>query len=150
MTREEKCVYLIDKGYTYNPENGEVKSKFGKVLKSKQGNGYLEISFRINNTKTYLRQHQFAWYYMYGECVEQLDHINGVRDDNRISNLRSVTHQQNQWNRTLAKGYYWNKDRNKWVSYIYLNKKRIHLGYFNTEEEARQTYLKAKEQYHII
>ena len=73
-----------------------------------------------------------------------------IRDDNRILNLRSVTHQQNQWNRTKAKGYYFFKRDKKWKSKIYLNNKEINLGTYNTEEEARTAYLQAKEIYHKI
>jgi hypothetical protein len=146
MTREEKCLLAIQLGYTYNPENGEIKNRKGKVLKAINKLGYLFIG----NGKFILYQHQFAWYYMYGECVEQLDHINGVRDDNRISNLRSVTNQQNSFNKKNTKGYSWNKKNRIWISSIYLNKKSIYLGSFNTEEEAREKYFKAKEQYHII
>lgn len=147
MKREEKCKYLIEKGYTYNPQTGEVKSNYGKTLKSKDGSGYLKISLPSIGI---LLQHQFGWYCMYGKCVEQLDHINGVRDDNRISNLRSVSNQQNQWNRTSAKGYYWNKEANKYQTQITLNGKVIYLGLFKTEDDARQSYINAKEKYHII
>ena len=80
----------------------------------------------------------------------QVDHINGNRLDNRRCNLRIVTHQQNAFNRTSAKGYRWNKKDKKWVAYIGLNKKYIYLGNYNTEEEARQAYLKAKEELHKI
>ena len=104
------------------------------------------------NYKTYiLYTHHFAWFCVYGNCnIEQIDHINGIRTDNRICNLRNVTHQQNQWNRTKAKGYYYNTPRNKWRAVIRLNNKDIHLGYFTSEQEARQSYLKAKQQYHVI
>jgi hypothetical protein len=150
MTREEKCVYLIDKGYTYNPETGEVKNPHGKVLKNKEIQGYTRLTIIVNNKLYFLRQHQFAWYFMYGECVECLDHINGITDDNRICNLRSVTFQQNQFNQTKAKGYTWNKKDKKFQSQIKINNKTIYLGSFNTEEDARKTYLIAKEKYHII
>lgn len=79
----------------------------------------------------------------------EVDHINRNRLDNRKCNLRLVTRQQNEWNK-LSKGYYWDRDRNKWRSKIYVNKKRIYLGDFNTEEEARAAYLAAKEKYHKI
>ncbi len=80
----------------------------------------------------------------------QVDHINGDRLNNYISNLRMVTSQQNQWNKTKAKGFCWNKNAKKWQAQIKINNKIKYLGYFNTEAEARESYLKAKEIYHII
>ena len=145
MTREEKCQYLIDKGYTYNPETGEVISPRGNVIIRKCGAGYQCIGNRTPRFN--LRLHIFAWYYTHKEIVEVIDHINGFRDDNRIENLRSVTHQQNNFNKDV-KGYSWNKNENKWVSKIKINKREINLGYFDNEEDARQAYLEAKEKYH--
>lgn len=150
MERIEKLKLAIDKGYTYNPITGEVISRFGNVIKGKSNKGYIFIQLRDDNKKSFLLAHQFAWYVTYGEIVNCLDHINGVKDDNRISNLRSVTYQQNQHNRTTAKGYSWYKRDNKWQAHIRLNGKLKNLGKFNTEEEARQAYLQAKEKYHII
>jgi hypothetical protein len=140
MTRLEKCEFLKRKGYTYDPETGKIFGVYGKEIKHKEG--YI----RIFN----LLGHHFAWYMIYGNVdFERLDHINQNRQDNRILNLRIVTHQQNLFN-TKSKGYSWNKPNQKWVGKIMVNGKHIHLGSFNTEEEARQSYLKAKEKLHII
>ena len=148
MTREEKILMAIDKGYTCNPETGEVFGKKGEVLKNKL-NGYIHIGIRDDNKKYYhLYAHQFIWYDVYNEIVEQIDHINRFRDDNRIENLRSVTHQQNQFNRN-AKGCSWHKLRNKWISSIKVNGITKHLGYFITEQEAHQAYLNEKKILHI-
>jgi len=145
MTREEKCKLAIEMGYTYNPETGKVYGVKGKEIINKHNDGYIIIK----NTKFQLRGHQFAWYWVNKEIVNCIDHINGIRDDNRICNLRSVTHQQNLFN-TKAKGYTWRKRDNKWQSQINLNNKYIHLGLFDTEEEARNAYITAKEKYHIL
>jgi hypothetical protein len=79
-----------------------------------------------------------------------IDHINGTTNDNRIANLRNVTNQQNGFNQTRAKGYYWDKGANKWRAYIKLNGKTIYLGLYDLEEDAHNTYLKAKKVHHII
>ena len=150
MTREEKCKLAIKKGYTYDSDTGHVLNKHGKILLGESGRGYIKIVMLVENKCINLKGHHFAWYLINKESVKEIDHINGIRDDNRICNLRSVTRQQNQWNRTTAKGYYLDKRTNKFNSQIYLNRKRIRLGYFNTEQEARTAYLQAKEKYHII
>ncbi len=149
MTREERCELAIERGYTYNLETGLIYNKHCKVLKHKNI-GYIRLGLTVNKKTYNIGGHQFAWYWVYKECVEQIDHINGIRDDNRILNLRSVTNQQNQWNRKTAKGYYFFKRDNKWLSRIKLNNKLIFLGTYNTEQEARNAYLQAKEKYHII
>ena len=150
MTREEKCKLAIQRGYTYNHETGLIYNRYGKITKWTR-QGYICLSLVINKKTQVLSAHQFAWYCFYENCnTEQIDHINGVRTDNRICNLRPVTNQQNHWNRTAAKGYYWNKKINRWQSQIKINNKSIHLGLFNIEEQARNAYLTAKEKYHVI
>jgi hypothetical protein len=151
MTREEKCKLITERGYTYNPETGDIYNRYGKISNATHIQGYVTIVTKINKKNITLLGHHFAWYCVYGNCdIEQIDHINGFTGDNRICNLRNVTHQQNHLNRTTAKGYYWNKRANKWHSQITLNNKSIHLGFYITEEEAREAYLNAKEKHHII
>jgi len=78
----------------------------------------------------------------------EIDHINGIRHDNRRSNLRIVTTQENRHNQRSAKGYYWNTRNRRYTAQIVLNKKQIYLGSYNTEDEARAAYLEAKQKYH--
>jgi len=150
MTREERCELAIERGYTYDAETGFIYNRYMKILNNFNTAEYISIGLKFNKKRYGLYGHQFAWYWVNKECVEELDHINGIRNDNRICNLRSVTRQQNNWNRTKAKGYYWSKNNQKWRAQIYLNKGQIHLGLFKTEQEARNAYLQAKEKYHII
>jgi hypothetical protein len=81
----------------------------------------------------------------HGDVV--IDHINGVKTDNRVDNLRIVTQQKNCENRR-SKGYH--KIGKKWRAQIKVNKKKHHLGYFDTEQEAHAAYLDAKAIHHII
>jgi hypothetical protein len=149
MTRQEKINLAIEKGYTCNVETGKVYSRFGREINYKFYTGYKVINLKIDKKDYKLLQHQFIYYVATNKIVEQIDHINGDRADNRIINLREVTNQQNSFNQK-AKGYHWNKNANKWESQIGLNGKSIGLGYFDTELEARQAYLEAKKIYHII
>ena len=79
-----------------------------------------------------------------------IDHIDGCKLNNNLTNLRIVNNQQNHMNRTTAKGYSFDKDSNKYRARIMLNGKLIHLGSFITEEEAKAAYQAAKLIYHII
>jgi hypothetical protein len=149
MTRKERIELAIERGFTYDEITGNIYGVRGKVI-TRKVNGYIVIAIIDSNKQYHLQGHQFAFYYKYGKVVDCIDHINGIKDDNRIDNLRSVTSQQNQHNRTTAKGYHFDKRVNKYQSYISLNRKNIYLGLFKTEQEARQAYLEAKEKYHLI
>jgi hypothetical protein len=80
----------------------------------------------------------------------QIDHIDRNPLNNNISNLRIVSGQQNMWNQKIKKGYSWNSRNKKWMVRISVNGKSIHMGLYNTEEEAHNAYLEAKAKYHII
>ena len=79
----------------------------------------------------------------------ETDHIDRNGLNNQRSNLRVVTRQQNQFNRN-AKGYCFDKTKQKFRAQIRLNGKLIHLGYFATALEAQAAYLKAKKIHHAI
>lgn len=149
MTRIERCQMAIEKGFTYNPETGQIYNKFGKELKAKTSDNYLYFLVVKDNKSYNLKQHQFAWYWIHKECIKCIDHINGNRIDNRISNLRNVTQQENTFN-SVSKGYDFDKKEKKWRARIKINNKSIYLGRYDTEEDARQAYLEAKEKYHTI
>jgi hypothetical protein len=67
-------------------------------LGTSNGFGYLRITVL---GKSYYA-HRLAWFYMNGEWPDQIDHINGIKSDNRIENLRNVTVQQNNQNKLNA------------------------------------------------
>tara|TARA_S200002703_G_scaffold139229_2_gene129837 strand:- start:528 stop:992 length:465 start_codon:yes stop_codon:yes gene_type:complete len=154
MTRYEKFEYLRDKGWTYNPETGEVFNSKGNVCNN-LCNGYVRCNISIyqkgKRSKGYfLYGHHFAWFWVNGNVdVDEIDHINQNKLDNRICNLRNVTHQANMWN-SKGKGYTYHKHSKKYYAKIRLNNKVISLGYYDTPEEARQAYLNAKQKYHVI
>ena len=137
----------IELGYRYDKDTGYIYNRFNKIINRKH-NGY--ISFRVSDgIKRYtISGHQLAWYVINNCVVDCIDHINGIKDDNRITNLRSVTIQQNNWNRPKCKGY--SKRGDKYLPSIKINKKTIYLGTFTNEEDARKAYLNAKKIYHIF
>jgi hypothetical protein len=150
MTRQDKCELAIIKGFTYNQDSGDVIGPRGNVIIAKDNKGYIRIQLYVNRKPYHLLAHQFAFYFIYGKTVDYIDHIDNNPLNNRIKNLRAVNHQQNMWNQKKSKGYSWNKNKNKWMARISINGKTKYLGYFDKEDDARQAYLKAKENYHII
>jgi hypothetical protein len=152
MTREEKILLAIEKGYTCNPETGQIYTGRGKEVLSTNKAGYIQIQMQKDGKKICLFGHQFVYYTYFHTLPTCIDHINRIKNDNRISNLREATYQQNNWNRSNVKGYYIEKRNIKetWVAQIKLNNKTICLGSFETEADARDAYLNAKKIYHII
>jgi hypothetical protein len=103
------------------------------------------------NGKLYLRHRIIAYAYLnldIDNTSKPIDHINGNKLCNSVNNLRIVTTEENQHNRLNTKGYSWDKSKSKWKPQIMVNKKRIHIGNYDTEEEARAAYLAAKLIYH--
>lgn len=82
--------------------------------------------------------HRVAWAIFHGEWPSgQIDHINGIRDDNRIANLRVVTQAENLRNQRQRRdntsgrvGVVWRRDAGKWQAAINHNGRRLHLGLF--------------------
>lgn len=114
--------------------------------------GYVQIGIDCGHYSA----HRLAWMYVHGELPElDIDHINGNPSDNRLENLRLVTHQQNMCNRKKRNdnssgypGVCFHKTNNKWHASIRVKGKRIHLGYFKTAKEAYDKYVEASKKYH--
>jgi hypothetical protein len=148
MTRLDRIELAIKKGFTYDKVTGKVFGVKGREITNKNTYGYIQIRIVVDKKVYQILSHHFAYYIIHNKIVEQIDHINGDRSDNRIDNLREVTNQQNTFNRKGTKGYSLNSG--KFMAQIRINNKQINLGRFNTEEEAREAYLDAKKIYHII
>ena len=146
MKLKDRLEIFKQKGFSYNPITGEIFSFTGKIMKAKCNN-YIYCGLGYNGKVINVYGHQIAFYFIYNKCVKELDHINKNRSDNRIINLRSVTHQKNSFNRE-AKGYSYNKG--KYYSQIQVGKHRINLGLFKYEENAHKAYMEAKSILHKI
>lgn len=129
--------------------NKHATPKFDKCNNKPNNKGY--IYPKINGKTVF--QHRIIAAAFLGLDINdkkiEVDHINRVRHDNRLENLRLVNRQQNLFN-TKALGYCWDKHANKWHAKICLNGKLEYLGLYNDEEDARNAYLTAKRVYHKI
>lgn len=146
--------------FHYNPETGELtwkvslstRAPVGHIVRSKDGAGYYRVGVRGKKYKA----HRIAWLMTYGQWPKgQIDHINGIRMDNRLCNLREASNAENQRNRAAQrnntsgfKGVYWDKSRSKWLAKIDVGGERHHLGRYKTPEEAHAAYCKAAEEFH--
>ena len=141
---------------SYDPETGDFTWLVGKMAGKKavsiDTKGYLLIMI---NYKSY-KSHRLAWLYVYGTMPEtDLDHINGVPNDNRICNLRECSNTENAWNTGVVssntsgfKGASWRKDIHKWQAHIKINGKQKFLGYFDSREMAGQAYQSKARELH--
>ena len=153
MLTQERLKELL----SYDPDTEEFRwrvtrggtARAGSVAGYARPDGYIKIKI---DGKFYLA-HRLAWLYVHREFVPEIDHINGVLSDNRIANLRPATHSQNLGNgrkhsdnTSGFKGVHWDKRRKKWRAVIGHNSCQIHLGRFDTIEEAHAAYCdKARE-----
>jgi hypothetical protein len=138
--------------FNYCPESGaftrlaSCKGVKAGLSGSNDGKGYLLI--RVDGKK--YKSHRLAFLYMTGEFPpHDVDHVNGVRDDNRWENLHAATRSENCKNQKLyntnKSGYMgvgWNKRAGKWHARYRISNKLHHLGYFadiNDAVSARAT-----------
>lgn len=135
-------------GYTSKGEEFyfdlEDYDKIKKYYWYKNDQGYV-LAYTQNKT---LRMHKL---FVEGQYI---DHINSNTSDNRRSNLRVVNKSQNSMNRGLqsnnasgATGVYWHKQSSKWVAFIQINRKHIHLGSFENFEDAVKARKDGEEKY---
>ena len=123
--------------------------KVGEIAGCKHSSGYIHTKIDYKN----YRAHRLAWLYVHGYMPENdLDHINQIRDDNRIVNLREVSKQCNARNcgnskRNVSgvKGVSLSKAMNKWHAYIRAHGKRNHLGFYNDFADAVCARLAAEQ-----
>ena len=121
-----------------------------QTFTTNNGQGYLTASIFGRETKA----HHVAFALTHGRWPrQQIDHINGIRSDNRASNLREVTVQENARNRGLSKanssgasGVHWHKRDKSWYANIRADGRRKYLGSFSSLEEAKECRRKAEMQ----
>lgn len=147
--------------FDYNPKTGALvwrvtptnRVRVGGIAGSPDKDGYLKVCV---NYKSY-KVHRVAWLYVYGDWPRgQIDHINRVRNDNRICNLRCVPGQQEQQqnvglsarNKSGFVGVCFSRKAKKWEARIGCAGKKTWLGYFDSPEAASSAYQRAKSSMH--
>ena len=146
---------------SYSPDSGDFRwvvtkgrSAAGRVAGSFDSYGYVVI--RLD--RRIYKAHRLAWLYMHGKWpADQIDHINGDRADNRMSNLREATMAQNQQNMKVPAhntsryvGVTWSKREKKWLANIKVNGKVIGLGSYSRIEQAAAAYAEGKAKFHTF
>ena len=140
-------LFVYKDGILFNRINRGPRSRKGQRVGTKNVHGYLQTSIDYKQCLV----HRLIYIMHRGDILEKrvIDHENGIKDDNRIENLRVATIQENAFN-TKSKGYYWNKERQKYTAQICVDYMKKHLGNFDKEEDAIKARADAKEKYHII
>jgi len=155
ISKEElETLFVYDEGKLINLYNRNYNSLIGKHAASLTNKGYYSVKIKGRS----FREHRLIWNMLVGAIPEgmQVDHINGVRNDNRIDNLRLVTSRENSQNQrsatvasktgVLGVSYY--KKYNCYVAQISVNYKKINLGYFDNIDDAYVAYVDAKRKLH--
>jgi hypothetical protein len=102
------------------------------------------------------QRNRLTWAYFYDDPgANTVDHINHMRDDDRIENLRLATEEQNRrnskmycTNTTGFKGVYYDARSNKWQALMCMKYRKFSLGYYSTKEEAAAAYAEAASRLH--
>jgi hypothetical protein len=136
---------------SYDPTTGALKWRqargpvpAGSEVKSLDSHGYIRV--QIDGER--YQGHLVAWLLHHGEWpIDEIDHRNGVRSDNRIDNLREATRRLNSLNQaprignsSVFKGVYMQQETGKWMSRFCADGRRRYLGLFDSEIEAAKMY----------
>ena len=155
---KDRRLRLIDGVFysrAFNSKGEETKKETWRKISFYETNyGYLSCNLTLNKVKHGLLQHRLVWFAHNQDWDiwdtsrdNSIDHKNKDKKDNRLGNLRKATHSENKQNMD-CKGCSFSKEKNKWEAYIQLNGKKKHIGYYATEEEAHEAYLKEKRIHH--
>lgn len=143
----------------YNPDTGVFTWRVSPSNRIRQGSiaGYVaDRGYRyIAVDEKMWREHRLAFLYMSGKLPKVVDHINGIRDDNRWVNLREGTQSQNMMNTKInpknksgVKGVCWHKASKKWIAQLRVKGKSVNIGYFSDISSAELAVRAAREKYH--
>lgn len=139
----ERLSYEKETGYFRWLINRGGKARAGCIAGKRNSAGHVQI---MVGDKLYLA-HRLAWLAEYGRWPTEIDHINGIKNDNRLCNLREATRIQNLANRPAPKnntsgmkGVSWHKKQRQWVAGMTINGKKKYLGGFDDAKEAQRAF----------
>ena len=141
----------LRKVFSYDPESGALKRRGQKKpITTETPEGYISVKFKAKKWPA----HRFIWKIQTGEDPEILDHINGVTNDNRWTNLRSVSDRENSRNRAISTlntsgvtGVHWHKVNKKWTARIKIKGRWLYIGGFHDFDEAVNARKSAERKY---
>ena len=152
MAEEWKVIDGYNNNYSVSNKGNVKNNNTNKILKQAVNRGgYNKLCLSVNGKKkTELIHRLVALAFIPNpENKPHTDHINNIKTDNNVNNLRWATRSENQHNQKLSKantsgvkGVSYNKSKKKWVAQIQLDGIAIHIGYFDTIEEAKQARIK--------
>lgn len=139
---------LLRERLVYDEITGELTYRYSVSGRAQKGHraghstkiGY--ILLKVAGTQIYA--HRAIWIYMTGSNPEtNIDHIDGVRANNRWSNLRLATVRQNNLNKpgrssSGVKGVYFVPKTGRWVAELRIFRKRVYQEYFGTLDQAEE------------
>ena len=146
--------------FAYNASTGVLTRLYtGRGIAKTAPTGWLGSSGRMHvrvHGRTWL-QHRLIWYIVHGELPSEIDHVDGNGANNRLNNLRAVSHAENMHNmrrpqRNNTSGFlgvsHVGNLKTPWKATIQKNRKKVHLGFFDTPVAAHAAYLEAKRNLH--
>ncbi len=149
------CLPSVDEilsSVSYDPETGLfTRLSSGHEIRLTNTTGYIQIRIGGRHGKAYVA-HRLAWKVMTGNDPQnEIDHRNGIRDDNRWCNLRPATRSQNSMNRTAGRG----RDvkglcfsRGRWIVMGCANGKIVRVGSHKSKEMAAALYDEYAKAHH--
>ena len=157
MTKKLSFKAYVALNLRYDPLTGlfkwtkqNPKNAFSGEIAGSLDKGYIRIE--VMGRRVF--GHQLAWYYIHGTWPKKkIDHINGIKSDNRMCNLRLSSESQIQWNQRIrkdnrsgVKGVSWCKITNKWRARVECEKVNVEAGRYSDINSAVQAVqIKRKE-----
>lgn len=153
LTKQE-----LDLLFIYDRSSGKLFNKIDRTSNARAGQeaGFYIDGYRVVeiNYVPY-KVHRIIWCMETGNWpIRQIDHINGIRDDNRIENLRDVSPRGNSRNRAKSSrntsgevGVYLHKETGRWRAMIRVDQKLIHLGLFKDKQDAIRARKRGENKY---